>query len=75
MTDVTLPQVDGGEAEPYGEGDEAAADVHVVLVGDREDDDEQEGGAEGLVHGQGVEVHLEQDPPVSSLPAATWSVE
>ena len=33
------PEVDGGEAEADGEGHQAAADVHVLLVRHGEDDD------------------------------------
>ena len=52
------PEVNHGEPEPDGERNETAADVHVVLVGHREDDDQQEEGAEDLVRCQGVQCHL-----------------
>ena len=53
-----IPEVDGAEAEPDEERDEAGGDLHVVLVSDCQDDDEEEGGAEDLVHGQAQSAHL-----------------
>ena len=50
-----------GESEANGEGDQAAADVHVVLIGHREDDDQQQEGAQDLVRCQGVQCHLWDD--------------
>ena len=47
-----------GESEANGEGHEAATDVHVVLVRDGKDDDEQQEGAKDLVCCQGVEGNL-----------------
>ena len=52
------PEVNHGESKPDGEGNETAADVHVVLVGHREDDDQQQEGAQDLVRCQGVQCHL-----------------
>ena len=47
-----------GESETDGEGHEAATDVHVVLVRDGKDDDEQQESADDLVCCQGVEGNL-----------------
>ena len=52
------PEVNHGESKPDGERNETAADVHVVLVGHREDDDQQQEGAQDLVRCQGVQSHL-----------------
>ena len=45
--------MDGGEAEANERGNEARRDLHVPLVCHRQNDDEEDGGAEGLVHHQG----------------------
>ena len=47
-----------GESEANSEGHEAATDVHVVLVRDGKDDDEQQESADDLVCCQGVEGNL-----------------
>ena len=46
------------ESKADGEGHQAAADVHVVLVCDGKDDDQQQEGAKDLVCCQGVEGNL-----------------
>ena len=46
------------ESKADGEGHQAAADVHVVLVRDGKDDDQQQEGAKDLVCCQGVEGNL-----------------
>ena len=55
------PEMYDCESQADGEGDQAAADVHVVLVGDGEDDDQQQEGAKDLVCSQCVEGNLMLD--------------
>ena len=47
-----------GESEADGEGDQASADVHVVLIRHSKDDDQQQESAEDLVCCQCVESNL-----------------
>ena len=44
--------MDGGQSEADEGRDEPRGHVHVALVGDGQDDDEEAGGGEGLVHDQ-----------------------
>ena len=55
------PEMYDCESKSDGKWDQAAADVHVVLVGDGEDDDQQQEGAEDLVCCQRVEGNLMLD--------------
>ena len=47
-----LPEMDGGEAQANEEGDEGGVDLHVLAVCHGADDEEEEGRAQHLVHGQ-----------------------
>ena len=55
---VVQPEMYDGESEADGEGDQASADVHVVLVRHSKDDDQQQESAEDLVCCQRVESNL-----------------
>ena len=55
------PEMYDCESQADGEGDQAAADVHVVLISDGEDDDQQQEGAKDLVCSQRVEGNLMLD--------------
>ena len=44
--------MDGGQSEADEGRNEPGGHVHVALVGDGQDDDEEAGGGEGLVHDQ-----------------------
>ena len=55
------PEMYDCESKSDGKWDQAAADVHVVLVGDGEDDDQQQEGAKDLVCSQRVEGNLMLD--------------
>ncbi len=47
--DKRVPEVNGGEAESYEEGDEGRTDAEVPGVRHRTDDEEQESGTQHLV--------------------------
>ena len=49
---VRKTDVDGSQSEADEGRDEPRGHVHVALVGDGQDDDEEAGGGEGLVHNQ-----------------------
>ena len=46
------------ESKPYSQGDKTARYLHVVVVSHCQDDDEQHGCAQHLVHGQAQGTHL-----------------
>ena len=66
-----------GESEPDGEGNEAATDVHVVLVRHGKDDDQQQERAEDLVRCQGVKGNLfgTQFSQVFILLSVRWPIQ
>ena len=45
--------MNGGQPQPDEQRDQGAGDLHVLVVGHRQDDDQQESRAEHLVDGQG----------------------
>ena len=55
---VGQPEMDNSESEADGERNEAAADVHVVLVRHSKDDYQQQESAEDLICCQSVEGNL-----------------
>ena len=48
------------QPQPYADGDHAALHLHVLLVSHCQDDDEEHGRAQHLVHGQAEGGHLLQ---------------
>ena len=57
-SDQNSPQVNCAEAKSDDDRDEAGDDLHVLLVGHREDDEEEQGRAQHLVHRQAHCCHL-----------------